>query len=137
MSTSENNLATAASYYQAMRNKDVTALSGHLHPDVSLLLPLAELSGKPAVVDAAARLMGLLLGLEIHAKFAVGDQVTLSYHIDFPEPIGLCRAASLMTFRDGLISRIELYYDARPFEKSLKKDAIFASAGPTNAASRR
>jgi hypothetical protein len=32
-----------------------------------------------------------------------------------------------VTFKEGLISGIELFYDARPFERNLKKDAIFSS----------
>ena len=34
-----------------------------------------------------------------------------------PAPIGMIQTAALMTFKDGLIARIELFYDARPFEK--------------------
>jgi hypothetical protein len=51
----------------------------------------------------------------------------VAYDVDFGEPIGICRSAVMMTFNDGLITRIELFYDARPFEKNLKKDAIFSS----------
>lgn len=32
--------------------------------------------------------------------------------------------ASLMTFKDGLITKIELFYDARPFV--MKKEEIFS-----------
>ncbi|KJV58176.1 hypothetical protein RFEPED_0551 [Rickettsia felis str. Pedreira] len=42
---------------------------------------------------------------------------------DCPEPIGIFRGASLLSFNENLISRIELFYDARPFEK--KKEEIF------------
>jgi len=51
----------------------------------------------------------------------------LAYDVDFGEPIGMCRTTVLMTFGDGLIPCIELFYDARLFEKNLKKDAIFSS----------
>jgi hypothetical protein len=34
-----------------------------------------------------------------------------------PDPIGKLRAAVLMEFTDQLISKIELFYDGRPFEK--------------------
>lgn len=115
---SENNLASAVAYYHAMRQRDISALSRHLHPNVHFLSPMAELSGKEAVAEAAQRLMGLMQGLEIRATFADGHQVMLSYSIDFPAPIGACRAAALMTFADGLIARLELFYDARPFERT-------------------
>jgi hypothetical protein len=41
----------------------------------------------------------------------------LTYDMDFGEPIGVCRTAALLTFRDGLIARNELFFDARPFAK--------------------
>ena len=53
----------------------------------------------------------------MHAKFGSEDQAMLTYDMDFAEPIGVCRAAALMTFKDGLIARSELFFDARPFGK--------------------
>jgi hypothetical protein len=38
--------------------------------------------------------------------------------MDFAEPIGVCRAAALMTFKDGLIVRNEIFFDPRPFVKN-------------------
>ncbi|KJV80299.1 MAG: hypothetical protein ACEY3D_09020 [Rickettsia sp.] len=48
----------------------------------------------------------------------------LALEFDCPEPIGIFRGASLLSFNDGLISRIELFYDARPFVS--KKEEIFS-----------
>jgi hypothetical protein len=58
--------------------------------------------------------------------FGSESQAMLTYDADFGEPIGICRTAVLMAFRDDLIERIELFYDARPFEKGLQKAAIFS-----------
>jgi hypothetical protein len=44
------------------------------------------------------------------------------YDLDCQAPIGNFRVAALMDIRNGLIEKIELFYDARPFEK--KKDNI-------------
>jgi hypothetical protein len=41
----------------------------------------------------------------------------LTYDMDFIAPVGVCRAAALMTFKDGLIIRNEIFFDARPFDK--------------------
>ena len=41
----------------------------------------------------------------------------LTYDMNFAEPIGVCRAAALMTFKDGLIMRNEIFFEARPFAK--------------------
>ena len=48
------------------------------------------------------------------------EPVMLTYDAEFGEPIGTCRTAVLMTFKDQLIERLELFFDARPFEKDLK-----------------
>jgi hypothetical protein len=50
------------------------------------------------------------------AKFASSDEVMLAYDLEFSEPIGMCRTAALMIFKDRLIARLELFLDARPFE---------------------
>jgi hypothetical protein len=42
----------------------------------------------------------------------------LAYNMHFAAPTGCCRAAALMTFKDGLIVRNELFFDARPFQKT-------------------
>ncbi len=124
--TVESNVATAQAYYEAIRSKDMAAVARLLHPDVQFLGPMAEVLGKEAVRQAVERFAALVRSLQIRAAFGSGNQAMLAYDVDFGEPIGLCRAAVLMTFRGSLIVRLELFYDARPFEKNLKRDAIFA-----------
>jgi hypothetical protein len=46
-----------------------------------------------------------------------------AYDMIVPAPIGKFRPALLMEFTDRLISKIELFYDCRPFEE--KKSEIF------------
>jgi len=123
----ERNVTTAEAYYEAMNDKDLAGVARHLHPDVRFVGPMADLVGKEAVLEAAKRFVTLIKSLRVRAKFGSDDTAMLAYDVDFGEPIGICRTAVLMTFKDGLIASIELFYDARPFEKNLKKDAIFSS----------
>jgi len=123
----ERNVASVEAYYKAMNDKDVASVARHLHPDVQFIGPMANLAGKEAVLEAAKRFISFISGIRIRAKFGSEDQAILTYDADFGEPIGICRTAVLMNFKDDLIARIELFYDARPFEKHLKKDAIFSS----------
>jgi hypothetical protein len=58
---------------------------------------------------------GMTKALHLRAGFASGDQAMLVYDLEFQDPIGSCPTANLMTFQDGLIRTIELFYDARPF----------------------
>jgi SnoaL-like protein len=113
----EKNVASAVAYYKAMADKNLTGMARHLHPDVRLVTPMEELTGKEAVLEAAKRLLPLINSIKVHAKFGSEDQAMLTYDMDFAAPIGVCRAAALMTFKDGLIMRNEIFFDARPFNK--------------------
>ncbi len=121
----ERNVASAEAYYQAMNDKNLSAVAKLVHPDVEFVGPMATLAGKEAFLEAASRFMSLVNNIRVRAKFGSDSQAILTYNADFGEPIGICRTAVLMTFGNALITRIELFYDARPFEKNLRKDAIF------------
>ena len=113
----EKNMASAVAYYKAMADKDLTGMARHLHPDVRLVTPMEELTGKEAVLAAVKPLLNLIKSIKVHAKFGSEDQAMLTYDMEFAEPIGVCRAAALMTFKDGVIVRNELFFDASPFKR--------------------
>ena len=113
----QRNVASAEAYYQAMNDKDLAGVATHLHPDVRVVTPMEELTGKEAVLEAARRLLPLINSIKVHAKLGSENQAMLTYDMDFAEPVGVCRAAALMTFKDGLIMRNEIFFDARPFSK--------------------
>ena len=114
---SEKNIASAVAYYQAMNNKDLSVMERYLHPEVRLISPLVDVTGKDEVLNALKHLLNFFNKLTIRAQFGDGDRVMLAYDLEFPAPIGLSRAAVLFTFQEGLIIRYELFFDARPFEK--------------------
>ena len=80
--------------------------------------------GKDAVVLAAKNFGNLLQDIQIRSRFSSDHQIMLAYDLTLPLPIGQFRAAVLMDFTDELISKIEMFYDARPFEEM--KTAIFS-----------
>jgi hypothetical protein len=116
--TAERNLASAEAYYLAMKHNDAENLAKYLHQDVRVITPLGETAGKVFVVEAARKLMAHIMDIEIKARFSSGEQALLIYDLDCSEPIGTCRTAALMTFKDGLIIRNELFFDPRPFVKT-------------------
>lgn len=122
---SKENIDSAVAYYTAMGNKDLAGMERHLHPQVDFVGPLAEMTGKQAVLEAARRLFNNLNSLNIRAKCAAAGQVMLVMDMDCPAPIGILRAASFLNFEDGLIARIELFFDPRQFVS--KKEEIFSS----------
>lgn len=116
MSTStSNHVATAEAYYKAINDKDIAGVEATLHPEVQFIGPLASLIGKDSVLDAATRYMSFVQTVEVKTSFSSGQQVMLTYDANFSDPIGLCRTAVQMTFKDNLIDRIELFFDASPF----------------------
>jgi hypothetical protein len=119
-----NNLTLAENYYYHMLHKNFDAMDKCLHPDVHFISPLAEMSGKNLVVDAAQNLRKILNDIKMRARFSNNHQVMFVYDFFFPEPIGTLRSSGLIELKEHLISKIELFYDARPFVE--KKHDIFS-----------
>lgn len=119
----QNNLATAENYYKAMLAKNFRTMATFIHEDVYFRGPLAEMHGKEAVVLAAKNFGEQLHDIQIRSRFASHHQVMFAYDMVVSAPVGKFQAAVLMTFKDHLISQIELFYDARPFVE--KKSEIF------------
>jgi len=113
-------LVSGEAYLKAWDSKDLEGIAKYLHPEVHFIGPMTEMTGKEKVLQSAKRLFGLLETLEVRSKFASGDHAIFTYDFVCADPIGVCRTAELMTFKDGLISRIELFFDARPFEKLMQ-----------------
>ena len=122
MNTTDN-LGLAESYYNAMLAKDFDKMASYLHDNVHFIGPLAAMKGKDNVVAAAKNFGGMLQDIQIRSRFASHNQIMFAYDMVVPAPIGKFRAAVLMEFKDRLISKIELFYDASPFQE--KKSEIF------------
>ena len=119
----DKNLNIAITYYTSMNNKEFDKMASCLHPNIHFIGPLSVMDGKESVVEAAKNFAMFFKNLTISEKFSSNDKVMLALEFDCPAPIGIFRGASLLSFNDGLISRIELFYDARPFVQ--KKEEIF------------
>lgn len=120
-----NPVSIAEAYYSAVGRKNIAEIEKHLHPDACLIGPLASISGKQAVLEATRNFAGMFNTLTIKAKFGSENQAMIVYEVEMPDPIGTTPSASLMTFQNGMITKIQLFYDARPFV--VKKEEIFTS----------
>ncbi len=112
-----NTTEIIAEYYKAMGQRDFDKLARFLAPDVQFIAPLAKLKGKEAVIESTKKFTSLFKTLTVRAKFGSSNQAMVVYDLDCPEPIGFFSSSALMTFENGLITKIELFYDARPFDK--------------------
>lgn len=112
-----NNMARAEAYYTLVGERNVEGIKKYLHSDVEFLSPLATSKGKEAVVKATTGFMNTFKSLSIRAKFGADDQAMIVYDVDIPGIAKDFPGASLLTFRDGLIVRIELFFDASQFRQ--------------------
>lgn len=110
-------MSVAQAYYTAMGLKDLTAVASFLHSDVTFKAPLASCAGKEKVLSSIESFMKMFNTLLIVACCGFQDQAMLVYELDFPAPINKMRSAAFLTLQEGLITKIELFYDARPFER--------------------
>jgi len=113
----QNNATIAKAFYTSMSEKNIETMEKLVHPNVQFTAPLAKLQGKEAYLEALKGFTAFFKTLTIRALFGEGDQAVLIYDVDFSAPIGKVPSVALMTFQEGLIIRIELFYDARPFDK--------------------
>lgn len=117
----KNNIDKALAYYKAMNERNFSQVETYLDPNVQFTTPLAELSGKEAVLVAIKGFMSVAKQVAIKKEFISGDDVVLIYEVEFPAPIGIVPSVTHMTFNNGLITNIRLYYDARPFDEARKQ----------------
>lgn len=113
----KDTVATAVAYYTALGNKNIEEVKKYLHPDIQFTDPQEQVVGKDTVLKAAQGFMGIFKNLTIRTKFGSEDQAMIVYDVEIPNFAKALRAASLLSFQDGLISKIELIYDTGCFKE--------------------
>lgn len=103
----------AVGYYTALGKKDMEAVKKCLHPDVQFSDPQETVVGREEVLKAAKGFSAIFKTLMIRAKFGSEAQAMIVYDVEIPGLAKDLRAASLLSFQEGLISKIELIYDTR------------------------
>jgi hypothetical protein len=114
----KDTIAVAVAYYTALGNKNIEEVSEYLHPNIQFADPQEKVVGKDAVLRAAQGFMDIFKTLTIHAKFGSEDQAMIVYDVEIPNFAKTLRAASYLSFQEGLISKIELIYDTKCFAQS-------------------
>lgn len=112
-----SNEKRAEEYYQLIGEKRMEGLHKYLDQDVEFYSPLATLKGKDAVIESTKNFREAIKSLKIRAKLGSEDQAMIVYDVDFPGVECPLPGASLLTFQNNLIARIELFHDASRFTK--------------------
>lgn len=103
--------ALGVAYYTALGEKDMDKVKECLHPDIQFSDPQEKVIGREAVLKAAKGFSSMFKSLTIRAKFGAEDQAMIVYDVEIPGLEKKLQAASWLSFRDGLISKIQLFYD--------------------------
>lgn len=119
-----NKATLAEEYYTLIGKKNAEGIKKYLHPDVVLHSPLAVVRGKEAVIKAAENFMNMIKSLTVRAKFGAGEQAMIVSDSVIPGMADSFPTASLLSFRDELIIKIELFYDGGRLVE--KKDEVFS-----------
>lgn len=104
-------------YYKALGEKNMGEVKKYLHPNISFTDPQGEVIGREAVLNAANGFTKIFKTLTIFAEFGSDDQAIILYELEIEGLSKVLRAASLLSFQEGLISKIELIYDTRGLGK--------------------
>jgi hypothetical protein len=103
-------------YCRAAETKEASHVAPYLHPDLRFSGPLAKNEGKETYLKKLDEFLSLCKKISIRAKCYGPNQLMLVYEVEFSETL-VCPTAAYVTFKDDLVSTIELFFDARPFVK--------------------
>lgn len=112
-----NSELLARAYYTAMSKKNISELEEYLHSDVQMISPFVKIAGKEAVLGAIKKFTSYFETLTIRAHFGSDNQAVVIYDVAIAAPIGNVNSVAYMNFKDNRIFKIELFFDARPFDK--------------------
>lgn len=108
-----NTKAIGVAYYTALGEKNIAKVKEYLHPDIQFTDPQEKVIGREAVLEAAKGFTSIFETLSIRATFGAEDQAMIVYEVEIPGLPQKLKAASLLNFQEGLISKIELFYDSK------------------------
>jgi len=113
----QQNKAIAHAYYTAMAEKNIVALEKYLDDHVVFIAPLATVIGKEAFLERVEEFFACSATLTIDVVFSSDNQAVVVFTLDYPAPIGIVEAVALLNIEKGSIKKIQLFYDARLFDK--------------------
>lgn len=105
--------ALGVAYYTALDEKNMEKVKKYLHPDIQFSDPQETLIGRENVLEAARSFTNVFKSLAIRVKFGSEHQAMVVYEVEIPGLPQKLQAASLLSFQDGLIAKIELFYDSK------------------------
>jgi hypothetical protein len=112
-----NALEIGEAYLNALNAKDIAKITSLVDEQIHFKMPFAEAYKRDGFLMAVRRMLANLKELRILSKFSSDNQAMFLYETHFNEPVGMVKAASLMTIENDKIREIEVIFDARPFDR--------------------
>lgn len=107
----------AVAYYTALGEKNIEKVKNCLHPDIEFTDPQETVIGRESVLKAAQGFTRIFKTLTIRTQFGSENQAMIVYEVEIYGLPKKLQAASLLSFEEGLISKIELFYDTQGLGK--------------------
>ena len=104
-------------YFTALKQKDFDTMRTLLDDEVTFVGPLGATNGAGDYIDALKRVTASMVGVERQALFADGEDVCQIYDLTLTAPAATLTVAQWLKVRDGRITAVRLYFDARPYNQ--------------------
>ena len=107
--------AVADKFFKAWTTGDFDTARSLLHDDVSFAGPLETFSTADAYIGALRGLSQIVKAAEEQKVFVDGNDVCVIYDLVTATPAGTAPTTEWYHLRNGKISAVRVYFDARPF----------------------
>jgi hypothetical protein len=104
-------------YLSRWQAKDLSGIASWLHQDIHFIGAMTETKGKADFLKSVEMTLPLVQDIKIRHAFHNQTSALFIYDFNCVVPLGRNRVAEMMTFANGKIIALELFFDARPFEK--------------------
>ncbi len=107
-----NNVAIAKAYYQSMDEKNLLGIEPYIDAQIDFITSMATIKGKEQFMEAVKSFQTQIHSIIVQTAYESHNKVLVIYNVDlFNEPGALLHGASLMTFQNRLITKIEIFWD--------------------------
>jgi limonene-1,2-epoxide hydrolase len=107
--------AVVEAWSKALSARDFDRARSLLADDLRFEGPIDTFDRADDYITAIRNLMGMARGMEHQGMIVQGDEVAVFYRLD--TPVAVAPVAEWYTIRDGKITQLRAYFDARPFAR--------------------
>jgi ketosteroid isomerase-like protein len=105
----------ADKFFKSWTTGDFDTARSLLHDDVRFRGPIDSFDSADGYISALRGLAQIVKGAEEHKIFVDGNDVCVIYDLVTNTPVGNAPTAEWYHMRDGKISSVRVFFDARPF----------------------